>query len=135
MDAILTAVQGANWRSLGENIFPRDLRTIGGETTLFCPKLYDVHRFQPAENRLRAVVEYWVQGDGKWNEGLSWRRIIYELDRANETGIADTIRHYAEPIPGRVRTESTFLYALIHTVRIPLRPCTEGQSNARTTQY
>lgn len=110
VDTILTALQGANWKSLGENIFPRDLRTtIGEENIWFCPKVYEIQKIQPDEYRLRAVVECWVHGDGKWNEGLSWRRIIYELDRANETRIADTIRHFAEPIPGRVWTPSMFM--------------------------
>ena len=41
-----------------------------------------------------------VEGDGRDKEP-SWRRIIHELDCANETSIADNIRHFADSVPGK----------------------------------
>ena len=45
------------------------------------------------------VVEEFVQGGGRYQ--LSWRAVIFALDGAEETCLADRIRHYAEPVPGR----------------------------------
>ena len=46
-------------------------------------------------NYLHGVVEEWFKGH--WQ---SWRRIIFALDRAQESVVADHIRGYAEPPPG-----------------------------------
>ena len=88
MDTVLTAVQGANWRRLGERLF------IYG-------KLDEIEQlYQSDDDCLRAVIECWMQGDGVDKEP-SWRRIIYALDGADGTRIADKIRHFAEPVSGK----------------------------------
>ena len=88
MDTVLTAVQGVNWRTLGEKLLPSS-------------KVDEIEQlYQSDDDRLRAVIECWIQGDG-WDEQPSWRRIIYELDDADETRIADNIRHFAEPVSGK----------------------------------
>ena len=46
-------------------------------------------------NYLHGVVEEWFKGHRQ-----SWRQIIFALDRAQESVVADRIRGYAEPPPG-----------------------------------
>ena len=88
MDTVLTAVQGVNWRRLGEGL-------------VFYSKVYEIEQFDQSDgDRFRAVIECWMQGDGV-DEQPSWRRIIYALDRADEMRIADNIRHFAEPVSGK----------------------------------
>ena len=45
------------------------------------------------------VVEQFLQGHGYYQP--SWRAVIFALDGAGETRVADRIRHYAEPVRGR----------------------------------
>ena len=56
--------------------------------------------YQYDGDRLRAVIQCWMQGDGV-DKQPSWRSIIYGLDRADEMRIADNIRHFAEPVSGK----------------------------------
>ena len=75
------------------------------------PKLDEIERqHQSDEDRLCAVIEYWLQGD----EEPSWRRIILTLDGTTETtaAVADGIRHFAEPLPGKSCNSITFLYSV-----------------------
>ena len=68
------------------------------------------------DSRLRAVIECWLQVEGK-DEQPSWRRMIWTLDSAYETRAADSIRHFAEPLPGKSCHSITFLcsvYVLPH---------------------
>ena len=66
---------------------------------------------QSDDSRLRAVIECWLQGEGK-DEEPSWRRMIWTLDGANKTrAAADNIRHFAEPLPGKLCDSITFLYS------------------------
>ena len=46
-------------------------------------------------NYLHGVVEEWFKGHQQ-----SWRQIIFALDGAKESVVADRIRGYAEPPPG-----------------------------------
>lgn len=88
VDTVQSAVQRLNWMRLGEMLLPRK-------------KVDEIkQQYQSDDDRLHAVVEYWVQGDGRDKEP-SWRRIIHELDCANETSIADNIRHFADSVPGK----------------------------------
>ena len=88
VDNILKAVHGVAWWKLGEELLHSD-------------KLYEiVQQHQSDDSTLRAVMECWLQGDGR-DEEPSWRALIRRLDRATETKAADTIRHFAEPLPGR----------------------------------
>ena len=109
VENILTAVQGVAWRKLGEGLLP--LTKSGGQ--LDYPKLDEIERqHQSDDSRLRAVIECWLQGDGVDKEP-SWRRIIWALDDTNETrAAAETIRHFAEPLPGKSCDSITFLYSV-----------------------
>ena len=98
MDTVLTAVQGVNYRTLGERLLYKEYSAEGEE---FYTKLDDIELlYQSHDDRLHAVIECWVQGDGK-DKKPSWRRIIFALDGAEETRIANKIRHHAEPVPGK----------------------------------
>ena len=46
------------------------------------------------------VVEDFIEGRG-CHKQPSWRAVIFALDKAGETHVADQIRHYAEPVQGR----------------------------------
>ena len=86
MENILTAVQGVAWRNLGEWLFYNDfLNEIEGQ-------------YQSDDERLRALIDHWLQGEG--DEEPSWRALIYNLDWAEETKIADKIRNFTEPVSG-----------------------------------
>ena len=88
MDTVLTAVQGVNYRTLAEWLLH----------ILMCEEIEKL--YQSHDDRLRAVIECWIHGDGI-DEKPSWRRIICALDGAEETRIANNIRHHAEPVPGK----------------------------------
>jgi len=111
VENILTAVQGVPWRYLGERL----IYGVYSGTVLLgdYSKLDEIERCHKSEkSRLHAVIQCWLQGDGKDNEP-SWRRIIWTLDHANETSTAaDTIRHFAEPLPGESCDSITFLYSV-----------------------
>ena len=65
------------------------------------PKLDEIGRQYESDGvRLHAVVKTWVQGGGV-DEEPSWRHIIWRLDDQGVTGVADIIRHYAEPVLGK----------------------------------
>ena len=98
VENILTAVQGVAWRKLGERLL--FCTVSGGQLTY--PKLDEIEKqHQSDESCLRAVIECWLKGDEMDGEP-SWRRIIWRLDGANETRpVADSIRHFAEPLPGK----------------------------------
>ena len=100
VENILTAVQGVPWTTLGRRIIPSDT--------------YHEIKQQCLSNdsSLRSVIEHYLQGESVDKEP-SWRRIILALDREDETratAAADTIRHFAEPLPGKSCDSITFLY-------------------------
>ena len=110
MDNVLTVVQGVNWRTLGMELFY--------DTPLSCSSIHNFNKIeqqhQSDDDRLHAVVNTWVLGRGSDMEP-SWRYLIWRLDRINMTGVADTIRHYAEPVLGKSCDSisvSTFLYSV-----------------------
>ena len=108
----MTAVQGVAWRKLGEELIRGHYNTESHQWD--CPKLDEIERqHQSDDSCLRAVIEYWLQGEGR-DEEPSWRRIILALDGATETraAAADSIRHYAEPLPGKPCDSITFLYSV-----------------------
>jgi len=99
LDTVLTAVQGVNWRTLGKRLFPSEYNKESHQFIHF--KVDEIEQlYQSDGDRLRAVIEYWMQGDGV-DEQPSWRRIIFVLDCADEMRIADNIRHFAEPVSGK----------------------------------
>ena len=109
IEKILTAVQGVAWRKLGKGLTGGDYRTLPPTY----PKLDEIaQQHQSDDSRLRAVIECWLQGEGR-DEEPSWRRIIWALDDATETSTAaDNIRHFAEPLPGESCDSITFLYSV-----------------------
>ena len=104
MENILAAVQGVTWRKLGERLFSvLCIRSDSGQLTEFYPKLDEIEKqYQYDDDRLHAMIEYWLQGDGKDKEP-SWRSLIWSLDHVYETKVADNIRHFAEPPRGKVK--------------------------------
>ena len=90
------------WKELGKRLIYDDY-----------PKLNEIEwQHQSDDSRLRAVIECWLQGEGE-DEEPSWRRIIWTLDDTNETrAAADSIRHFAEPLPGKSCDFITFLYSV-----------------------
>ena len=105
-------MQGVAWRKLGEGLIPPG--DYNRESHQYdYPKLDEIaQQHQSDDSRLRAVIECWLQGEGK-DEEPSWRRIILALDGATETSTAaDPIRHFAEPLPGEPCDFITFLYSV-----------------------
>ena len=89
VEGILKFLPGVAWRTLGKRLIPRRV-------------FAEIERqHQSDDSRLHAVIECWLQGEGKGEEP-SWRRIILALDDAKETrAAADNTRHLAEPLPGK----------------------------------
>ena len=58
---------------------------------------------------LKEAVELFLQGRGGFQP--SWRAVIFALDGAEETPVADRIRSYGEPVQGR--------YTYTHQAKIP----------------
>ena len=99
MDTVLTAVQGVNWRTFGERLL---LYEHNEKFERIYLKVNEIEQlYQSDGDRLRAVIECWMQEGGRWGEQPSWRGIICALDGANEMRIADDIRHFAEPVSGK----------------------------------
>ena len=102
VENILTAVQGVAWRSLGKWLFLKKwsyLDEIEGQ-------------YQSDDECLHTLIDHWLQGEG--DEEPSWRVLIYNLDFAKENRIADTIRHFAEPVSG----ESCDTITLLNNVNL-----------------
>ena len=56
---------------------------------------------------LKAVVEKFLLGEGLYLP--SWRRVIFSLDEANESHLADQIRSYGEPVQGESTCTCVYL--------------------------
>ena len=67
-------------------------------------------QYQSDDERLHALIDHWLQGEG--DEEPSWRALIYNLDWAKESRIADTIRHFAEPVSGELSDTITLFKRL-----------------------
>ena len=88
VECVLKHVQGVkNWKTVGNWLFlaPTKLNAIEREYTA-------------NEDRLRAVVQQWLDGGGHIQP--SWRMLVYALDHAGDTTLADPIRGFAEPAQG-----------------------------------
>ena len=98
VDNVLTAVQGVDWRTLGEVLLAEyyTFGTFRGAES----KLREIEGQQQSDaDRLHAVVTTWVHGGGLDKEP-SWRGLIWNLDHIKMTIYADKIRHFAEPVLG-----------------------------------
>ena len=113
VDNVLTAVQGVHWRTLGWVLLARDgliVKTEGEK------KLREIAQqlHQSDRDRLHTVVKTWVQGS-RLDTEPSWRSLILRLDGGTMTGVADSIRRFAEPVLGKSCDSisvSTFLYSV-----------------------
>ena len=112
MENILTAVQRVAWRELGEELIEYGDYNLESDQVDY-PKLDEIERqHQSDDSRLHAVIDCWLQGDGK-DEEPSWRALIQRLDETNETtAAANSIRHFAEPLSGKSCDSITFLYSV-----------------------
>ena len=112
VENIQTVAQGVSWRELGKRLFHGDY-SGGFHLPPTYPKLDEIaQQHQSDDSRLRAVIECWLQGEGR-DEKPSWRALIMRLDGATETtAAADPIRHFAEPLPGESCDSITFLYSV-----------------------
>ena len=111
VENILTAVEGVAWRKLGEKLISGDYNFESHQWDYL--KLDEIaQQHQSDDSRLRAVIECWLQGEGR-DEEPSWRRIIWALDHVTETtAAANHIRHFAEPLPGESCDSIIFLYSV-----------------------
>ena len=110
VDNVLTAVQGVDWRTLGEALLPYDYDW--GTKVVFYRKLDEIeHQNQSDDDRLHAMVKTWVQGSGM-DEEPSWRWLIWRLDHRHMTGVADTIRDFVEPVLGKSCDFISILYSV-----------------------
>ena len=111
VDNVLTAVQGVHWRTLGERLLPVEII----QRKWCYPKLNKIeNQHQSDDDRLHAVVNSWVLGEGKDREP-SWRHLIWVLDHHNMAGVADNMRQFAEPVLGKSCDSisvSTFFYSV-----------------------
>ena len=100
VEDVLKFVPGVAWKRLGKELIP-----TGVFVTI-------ESQHQSDDSRLRAVIECWLQDEGR-DEEPSWRKIILALDGATETRpLANHIRHFAEPLPGESCDSITFLYSV-----------------------
>jgi len=105
VDNVLTALQGVNWKTLGEAlllllpIFTFD--DDAGQVVRSYPELDRMQQqYKSSDDRIHAVVETYVQGDGRDKEP-SWRSLIWRLDGGQLARVADSICHFAEPVLGK----------------------------------
>ena len=88
VECVLKHVQGVkDWREVGNWL-------LGYKST----KLNAIEReYSSNEDRLRAVVQQWLEGGG---HSPSWRWLVWSLDTAGDSIVADPIRGFAEPPQG-----------------------------------
>ena len=113
VDNVLTAVQGVDWRTLGEVLLPKTFTLDGGGVTWY-PELDRIQQqYKSSDDQLHAMVETYVQGYGRDKEPL-WRSFIWRLDGGELARVANTIRHFAEPVLGK-SCDSIILSTFLHS--------------------
>ena len=105
MGNVLTAVQGVDWKSLGKLLLKEEM--VRDKDQKYPHPTYPTldkikEEYQSDDDRLREVVKFWVQGNGK-HEKPSWKHLIHKLDWEKMSGVADNIRNFAEPVQGKPR--------------------------------
>ena len=102
VDNVLTAVQGVDWKTLGEALLLLPSFTFydAGQVVRSYPEVDRMLQYKSSDDRIHAVVETYVQGDGRDKEP-SWRSLICRLDGGELARVADSIRHFAEPVLGK----------------------------------
>ena len=76
----------------------RDWKDLGGKLVGLVKRMNIQHQHDSDEACLKAVMEKFLLGEGLYQP--SWRRVIYSLDWADESHLADQIRSYGEPVQG-----------------------------------
>ena len=91
VDTVVRAVHGVrDWREFGKYLF------ICSGISDWNRKLDTIKQQHNSDiNYLHGVVKEWFSG-----RQPSWRQVIFALDLAEESTIADSIRGYAEPPDG-----------------------------------
>ena len=91
MDTVVKAVHGVrDWKDFG------DWLLMWSSISDRNARLETIKQQHSSDgNYLHGVVEEWFKGHRQ-----SWRQIIFALDRAQESVVADRIRGYAEPPQG-----------------------------------
>ena len=54
--------------------------------------------YSDPDEQKRQLILYWITTDPL----ASWRRLITQLDKMNQSPVADAIRDYAEPLAGAI---------------------------------
>jgi len=116
VDNVLTAVQGVDWKTLAVALLPQTF-TIevddAEEVVTSYPELDRIQQqYKSSDDRLHALVKTYVQGDG-WDKEPSWRSLIWRLDDGELARVADSIRHFAEPVLGK-SCDSIILSTFLH---------------------
>ena len=94
MDTVVRALHGVrDWKDFGDWLFIWSGITGISDRKRRLETIEQHHRSDG--NYLHGVVEEWFKGHQQ-----SWRVVIFALDRAQESVVADRIRRYAEPPPG-----------------------------------
>ena len=71
----------------------KNRRNLSRELGINIPSIQ--HQHDSDEACLKAVVERFLLGEGRYQP--SWRAVIFSLDWADESHLADQIRSYGEP--------------------------------------
>ena len=84
VDEALRVVEGVqDWRELGWYLWiPKSRRDETNQLS--------------SSDRNKVLVTYWMEND----PFPTWRRLLNALDMIDKKAIADSIRHYAEPLTG-----------------------------------
>ena len=72
------------------------------------------HQHDSDEACLKAVVEKFLLGEGFYQP--SWRAVIFTLDKADESHLADQIRSYGEPVQGESACTIVCVYLKVVTL-------------------
>ena len=56
--------------------------------------------YTSSEDKMRALVQQWLQGGGLFTPSRSWRSLVRALDEAGDIEVADPIRGFTEPPRG-----------------------------------
>ena len=88
VEQIFKHLQGVkNWREVGMVLLGYDESKVEAIQS----------EYSTDSDRLRAAVQQWLDGGGL---SPSWRTLVWSLDHAGDTNVADPIRGFAEPPQG-----------------------------------
>ena len=79
-------MRGVAWKGLGRMLFYNNQSYLDEIEA----------QYQSDDERLHALIDHWLEGEG--DEQPSWRALVFNLDWAKETEVADKIRQFTEPV-------------------------------------